>query len=262
MPLPLSQVKPDATVTLWGPMLNPLIGLRVANVISLSARVDHELSLLLVHILGANAQAAHAMFDAIRSNQLKMQVLVAAANAELKSEPEKHLAFRAVLKASDIAQEDRNKIAHWVWGSAPELPDTLLLANPTYVRLQNVQQLRLSQNTESLAKFLSSGLANAEREEMDKLWEVDKDNVDVYTLQDLQGVVIKLVEATNVLFYFRYVLRPLKLNALAPEPPPIYQDLGTTDGALRQLSSLRLFQEALARVGNSKGPSSTPKSQT
>src|SRR5262245_30818200 len=155
MPLLLSQVKPDATVTLWGPMLNPYIGVPVANIIALSARVDHELSLLLVHILGAKARAAHAMFDAIRSNQLKMQVLVAAANTELKTEPEKHLAFRAVLKAADIAQEDRNKVAHWLWGSAPELPDALLLANPAFVRLQNIEQLRLSQNVESLAKFLS-----------------------------------------------------------------------------------------------------------
>jgi hypothetical protein len=68
MPERLSVLRPDADVRLWpGPLHNAAVALRVSNIICLSAQVDHELSLLLVRILGANARVAHAMFDAIRS---------------------------------------------------------------------------------------------------------------------------------------------------------------------------------------------------
>ena len=254
MPESLSRVRPDANVTLWGPMKSAYVSLRVSNIISLSSQVDHELSLLLVRVLGANARVAHAMFDALRSQHLKTQVLVAAAKVELTTDAEKHRVLRAVLKAADMAQEDRNKIAHWVWGQCPELPDTLLLANPEFVRSQNIEQARVIENPVTLAKFLSAGVFDEDDDsdnDLDKLWEINKDTVEVYSLDVLDRVVQTLVEANNVLFYFRYFMRPMSVNKLSsavPPPPPLLVELETSDGALRKLNSLRLFRVALARV--------------
>ena len=83
----------------------------MSNIIAMSSQVDHELSLLLVRLLGANARVAHAMFDALRSEHLKKQVLVAAAEVELATDPNRLKVLQAVLRSADVAQADRNKIA-------------------------------------------------------------------------------------------------------------------------------------------------------
>ena len=131
----------------------------MSNIIAMSSQVDHELSLLLVRLLGANARVAHAMFDALRSEHLKKQVLVAAAEVELATDPNRLKVLQAVLRSADVAQADRNKIAHWVCGECPELPNDLLLANPSFVRSQSIAQARIFEQPadSTLSAFLLRG---------------------------------------------------------------------------------------------------------
>jgi hypothetical protein len=176
-----------------------------------------------------------------------MQALTAAANVELAAYPEKHRVFRAVLKAADIAQEDRHKIAHWVWAACPDLPDALLLADPEFVRAQNIAQARVTEvANKSLAKILMGDDLDLPAE-LQGVWDINKHEVWVYAIEDLQKSLMTLHEAASVLFYFRFYMQPLRVNQLGGAPPDI-EELGTSDGALHRLSSLRLFQEALARV--------------
>jgi hypothetical protein len=262
---------PDATVHFTGMIRSQAIGVRVSNIISLSAQLDHELSLLLVRLLGANVQVAHAMFEAVKSARIKNAVLTAAVNVELREDPQKLLLFRAVLKAADIAQEDRNRIAHWIAGESPDLPGDLLLADPDFLRSQTLKQEILSE------KYVQTSLAQAlqkytpvnneqfdqqieeEMDEFKRAWDVDKDHVYVYTPTDLVTATERLLEALQAQLFFRYVLRPLNRLLDPGNPPdPEVTDFQTSDGALRRLNSLGLFQTAFARVSGSKDPNSKP----
>jgi len=44
----------------------------------------------------------------------------------------------------------RNKIAHWLWGDSPEIPEALLLVDPEAVLLQHV-------NTKEFAQAIENG---------------------------------------------------------------------------------------------------------
>jgi hypothetical protein len=109
----------------------------------MSAQVDHEISLLLVRVLGAHARPALAMFDTLHSDRVQLDVLQAAAKAEFGEGSERYGVFVAVLKVAGRAQADRHKLAHWIWGHCPELPTALLLANPKAVRARNIARARL-----------------------------------------------------------------------------------------------------------------------
>jgi hypothetical protein len=38
--------------------------------------------------------------------------------------------LQAILRVAKIGQSGRDKLAHWIWGYSPQIPDAFLLANP------------------------------------------------------------------------------------------------------------------------------------
>jgi hypothetical protein len=77
----------------------------------------------------------------------QMSSLAAAAKAALP--PDQFEIFAAIMSAVDRVQNERNRLAHWVWGTCPELPDRLLLANPEILK---VQKIRVKEHTTKVMK--------------------------------------------------------------------------------------------------------------
>jgi hypothetical protein len=236
-----------------------------AAIIAVSARIDHELGLLLVQILGANARPALAMFDAIQSDRQQRRLLDAAAKAKFGADTEQYRVFDAVVRLTAAAQSDRHKLAHWIWGYCPELPESLLLADPQALRSRDIERERLlERRADTLGYILTVDDAERKQEDdaINKLYEADPSAILVYGHADLQNALTNLFEAMNALAYYRYFVSPMKVNQLAAPLKPELADLETSDGALRRLNSLRLFREAFRPATGPTDPSSNPPPQS
>jgi hypothetical protein len=262
MPQPLSRISPDATVTLWPSVDSRVVYVLASSIIALSAQVDHELSLLLVRIIGADARPALAMFDELDSPRAQLRLLGAAARAHLGPGTKQHRVFKAVLKSAEVAQAERHKVAHWIWGHCPELPGALLLADPRAVRTQTIELTRmLEKRKNALVYVLQTDDEQGKQDDiaLSKLYAADKESILVYRDGDLSRSIRDLSEALTALHYFRYFLNPIAVNKLAPSNPELV-DLETSEGALRRLNSLRLFREAYGPEIDSNDPSTIPPS--
>ena len=131
MPQPLSRIKPGATVRQRPAILDHLpakYAQLVAGIFSNWSLVEHRLSILLVRILGADAEPAFAMFATLEAQHLQFRALEAAAKAAL--EEKEYDVFKATMSVAKSVQTPRNQLAHWVWAHSSDLPDALLLAEP------------------------------------------------------------------------------------------------------------------------------------
>lgn len=239
MPQPLSRVRPNAKVELSISCLRdkPDLARLVCDIIALAARVEFEFKLLIVKILGADAKPAIAMYDALNADNTKLAALNAAAGAVLKDAQLR--VFRAVIKAATTAQKPRHKIAHWIWGTCSELPNALLLADPSHLRRQDIEIDFVADMTPDL---IEEWVEEGKRPEFDELYEPNKDAILVFDHAELIRAASDLLEAAEVLFHFRYYLRPSKYAAVVHSDDPMPEDFETSEGVLRRLMGIRLFQ--------------------
>jgi hypothetical protein len=130
-PQPLSRVRSKAKV-LASPdamILRPKLAPLVAEIIARWADIEANVASILAFVLHAEAKPTMAMLQAIRSSSAQMDMLEAAGAAKLQ-DPELEL-FEAVLKLARGAAQKRNYIAHHVWAYCAELPEALLLIEPS-----------------------------------------------------------------------------------------------------------------------------------
>jgi hypothetical protein len=78
---PFNKVVPHAEIRLDD---NPDLAVIVAKVFAISSVIERELSFLLVRVLGADAEPAIAMFDALTAQHQQFKALDAAAKAHLQ----------------------------------------------------------------------------------------------------------------------------------------------------------------------------------
>jgi len=253
MPQLLSNVRRNARVVLWPSTEDRVLGLLASHIVALSSQVDHELSLLLVHVLGANATPALAMFDEFDSQKQQMRLLRAAARAELGDKTKRYRVFDAVLRAVMAAQSDRHKLAHWIWGHSPDIPNVLLLADPKALRIRKIARQRLLTTPIKLSAFLQNGDAEQQKRELTltALYEADPKTVLIYRDEDLNRAMRDLLAALSILDYFRYYLTPLKPNRLLALSVGL-SGLGTSAGALKRLNSVDQFRTAFRPSASSK----------
>lgn len=139
MPQPLSKVCSKAKVSLHldHSTNKPELAVLVSGIFARWAWIEHSLSILLLHVLGAEAKPALAMFSVLNTQRLQLSAVGAAAQSVLSSE--EFETFTAVMSAVGKVQTDRNRLAHWVWGTCPELPDCLLLVKPESLKAQETR---------------------------------------------------------------------------------------------------------------------------
>lgn len=138
----------------------------------------------------------------------------------------------------DCVQKDRNRLAHWVWGTCPELP--LLLANPESLKAREIQR------EETLARVKNTLWWTADR--MKELYALDHSEIFTFSKDDLERTKRDLGEAVGMLVMFQVYLNPRYPDDALPKD--FY--LGTRAQALDELSKLRLFREALERARDTK----------
>jgi len=242
MPQPLSRVVPNG-VFLPGPeTLNdkPELAKLVASIFAHWAAIEQWLSLILVRILGADAEPAIAMFSTLTAQHLQMGALDAAAKAGLTAD--EYDVFLAVIEVTDSVQTPRNHLAHWTWGSCLGLSDALCLAEPKAQKERDRQMILALQKADkgrgvNLAALFKLGL-------------YDPDTVMVYRKGDLERANRDLDEADGLAFaltvYFDGIFTGQRdLGAR--------QDLKTAATVKRaelfqQLYEKRLFREAWDRI--------------
>ena len=238
MPQPLSRVHPKVTSVMWTSdalASKPEMAEFVASIISLSTEIDHELKLLMARMLGAKQRAALAIYSLLETHRLERAALRAAAKATLTCD--EFRIFDAVMSGARSAQSERHRLAHWHWGLCHDLPDALLLTDPKYLQMIRTKQhltFRAAPGTFTL-------------EEVDDAWNFDYSKILVYRSDDLERAKRDLIESRIIFAEFDIFLNPsltpqdVEQYGLAPDHP------STRSGALKKLSSIRLFREALDR---------------
>jgi hypothetical protein len=130
----LSRVKPDTT-TEWGKpdtmARRPKLAVKIAHAIAQWSENEILLGGFLAFLLHANQKAALAMYSGLENRSAQLRLLTAAAEATL---PADHFQAVAALLTCIVrpAMKERDRLAHWSWGYSDDLPDALMMAEPSY----------------------------------------------------------------------------------------------------------------------------------
>jgi hypothetical protein len=108
------------------PRVSPVI----AETIAQWAHVECCVGVMLAIILETEAQTGLAMFYSLTSSRNQMGMVEAASRAKL-TEPYNEV-FCAFLRLARAAAKERHKLAHWCWILSNDLPDDLLLIDPSH----------------------------------------------------------------------------------------------------------------------------------
>jgi hypothetical protein len=240
MPQPINRIVSDPEVYLKVDVLQdkPDLAILVAEIFSVWARIELELSYLLVRVLGADAAPAIAMYSTLTAQHLLLGALQAAAKAALA--PDDFDVFLAAIAVSDRVQTPRNHLAHWAWGGCRQRHDLLVLANPKMLRDRNSRVLGAVQREASPldvdpVRFAAISL-------------FDDSEILAYSKSDLERALRDLKEAKEILEHLSDYLDP-SLPAFFlrnfPEKQPLTKEQLRAE-ILKNLNEKRLFCEALA----------------
>ena len=133
MPQPLSLVAPYANVEIgnvgFGTIARrPDLAVLSMAAIAAWAHVESFMLRAYVELAGGSDADAAAVYLALEGAGPKTKVIAVLAERKLSAA---HLALlRAILKVAKSGQKERDKLAHWIWGTSEELPEALLLADP------------------------------------------------------------------------------------------------------------------------------------
>lgn len=238
MPQPINKIVPDPHCKLETNALadKPKLAIHVAQIFASWARIEQDLDVLLVNVLGANATPALAMFATLAAQHLQLGALEAAAKAALPADD--FDIFKAALSAIDSAQTPRNHLAHWSWGSCVQRPDLLILANP---KMLSARDLRV-------AKLLHSEGPKCDPVVLAKLSLFDDSEILAYSESDLERALRDIEEAQRIMNYMTNYIDPSWVIHIGPY---IGLNLARDEiraATLEKLNGQRLFREALDRI--------------
>jgi hypothetical protein len=236
MPQPLNRVVPNGEFRPDTSVLNdkPELAKLVARIFALWGFIEHSLSVLLVRLLGADAEPAIAMFATLTAQRLQMAALKAAAMAALSGDD--FDVFCAAISVTDSVQTPRNHLAHWIWGNCEQLPDALLLAEPKAQKDRD-QKLMLC--------FERAGEPDVN--EIIKLDQYDPATVLVYRRGDLERAMRDLEDAQKIAALLTVYLNR-RLWQVPTTDPEWARVTAMHDALFQHLYDERVFREALDRI--------------
>jgi hypothetical protein len=103
----------------------PQLSLMGMNIIMQHSKLDAAIYSLGVTLLGKDPKPALAALAVINKNRIRNQAILAAADLFMSGEQKDLLS--AVLAVTEGADKDRNKIAHHLWATETQLPDSVIL---------------------------------------------------------------------------------------------------------------------------------------
>jgi hypothetical protein len=241
MPQPLNRVIPNGEFKENASVLSdkPDLAVLVASIFAHWAHIEGALSLLLVRVLGADAEPAIAMFATLTAQHLQMGALEAAAKAALSADD--FDVFLATMSVIDSVQTPRNHLAHWIWGHCDQLPDALLLADPRALKERDQKMMA------AVHRF-DKGATLSRFDEIIELQKYDPATVLVYRHGDLERAERDLLEAAKVARLLSVYL-DRRLWQVAPSDPIRKHVTAIRDTSVYELlREKRLFCEALDRI--------------
>lgn len=238
MPQPLSRVKPGALFIPDSECLKdkPKLTALVAAIFAYAARIEYWQSLLLVRVLGADADPAIAMFSTLRAQHLQLGALQAAAKAALSAQ--EFAVFITSTKVAEAVQAPRNQLAHWIWGHSPQLPNALLLADPDAETERDRKLTLFLEQTDQVNRVNISEFVRLSTHDR-------KDTILVYTEADLQRAKRDIKDAAEVAGLVTAYLDSLfrgrrKVPATTNVAP-------TREALFQKLYAIRMFHEVWDR---------------
>jgi hypothetical protein len=109
---------------------NPNLALLALSALSSWSKVEMSLLRVFVQLMGGAESLSASIYSSLETQTAKNAAISAAAKHALRDRPVEHQLLRAVISIAKTNQKFRNKLAHWVWGYSPQVPDALLLADP------------------------------------------------------------------------------------------------------------------------------------
>jgi hypothetical protein len=153
--------------------------------------------------------------------------------------------FKATMSVTTSVQTPRNQLAHWVWAYSTDVPNALLLADPTSGK----------ERDREFVLALETGVTDPAK--IGALNTFDPASVQVYRNGDLQKARKDLEEASQITFltvvYFDGTFRG------RIKPLPWSSKSATRDQLFQQLYDLRLFREAWDRIQTDRKKSQQSK---
>lgn len=116
----------------------PELALKVMDVINTWAHIDYLATLITAKVLRADFKVVASMLVALTSADARRNAINAAIANGLPEEAE---LFQAIQKAIKPSRQRRNDFAHHLWGTCPQIPDALLLADPRDISMRYAEYL-------------------------------------------------------------------------------------------------------------------------
>jgi hypothetical protein len=221
-PQPLSRVHPKARV-LGGPETlythRPRFAPLAIAVIAHWSEIEAKTAAILAFVLHAEAAPISAMLQAINSASARIKAIECAGQIKLKGQELE--VFEVVMWMAKKAAAHRHPIAHHIWAFCQELPDAVLLVEPS--------------------AYIGIFVALATTDGPGTLHEPDKRLVKVYRERDFQDAILEMKTVANCLDKAMWIL-----NGRHPVSPQTYAEL----------SAEPMFREALKAIQKAR-PRST-----
>lgn len=226
---PLSRVKPGARIRRLPDTMatQPKIAQTLADCIAAYSEIELNLGRALSVLLKADVKVAMAMYARVENRAAQGRMIRAAIEAANISQQQKDV-FIAILEQLVVpGMKERDKLAHWPWGYSPDLPNALLLFEPSGELEQNIA-------------LIHGG--HEPTPEISQLAHLDFDHVFVVTETDLSRTVGRLREADGCLRQLWLIMHP-RLPELSPR---------MRSEMLRILSTKPLVKEGLNKLRQKK----------
>jgi hypothetical protein len=193
MPQPLSRVRPKAYV-LFDPKAlteRPELAVLVARAIATWSEIEAQMGAILVRMLGAKAEPALAMFQALTSAPAQLAALDAAAETALPAQ-DKDL-FDAVMVVVRSSAAQRHDLAHRQWGYSEEIKDALVLA-------EGKSMLHFERKKLDFLRALAMGDYFASDPEF------PRDKVQVYRQKDFEEIISRMDALRDYLYHLGFLV--------------------------------------------------------
>jgi hypothetical protein len=189
----------------------PEIASAAMNVIANFAEVESAMGGLLAVMLSGASSPVVAMYNSLKASGVQREALKSVAQDVLDNKCYK--LFSAIVKIYETCTVERNKIAHWTWGYADEIPNALLLMSPKQRVLQR-------QDWESFFSSLTVGVRSGLDHPLPNYGEIL-----IYRAADFADVTTSLNRVASFVACFHGVamrnqpdLRASVFEALSSEP--------------------------------------------
>ena len=189
--------------------------------------IETGLIRLLILVLDAKAEPAHAILSALYSGRAQIDAIAAAAKSVL--EGDNLTAFLAVTRIFQTQARTRNKLVHQMWGESPEVPDALLLTDP------DVDTSRFL-SLQTFLREMANHKPGTENPELLKLLDKtmpDKSKIFMYKKKDFEVINRDFEETSQIIHLTEFLFRTGRFG------------FPSRDEVLRKLSGLRLYREAI-----------------